>query len=615
MATTSSNISDLTNFFTGFNKDRNKTEQKHKQTQLKALGDIKTSGVTNERLQTKLLKLSKIDIAFDTADFFQDRKAYKHDVQFEGKLKSQHKTLRNLKKGQSDRFEAESEKAKKLQSITEKTEEHGSINNDLLARIEIVLVTRFDRILDGMKMMLGSQSSFEGSKFGIANFAEALDKVKSIENSTILKGSLDDLRYTRMARKNKREEDGIEADQKIIDSLKKQNRLQEAERRQEELDRRKERRKEKELQNEGRDREGNLLSKRLRGYGIDKLQKHQKLETPFHIGGPGIMGGGIFGGSPLAGGSGDEKKEKTRVTKTKAAFLRLGKMFLKGGLIGAVVYSIVPFLDRLQSPEFGEKVEKLMSKDSPLSKNLTKINEVFTKFGKILGTWLPDVLLNLFEGTVDVVAGFSEILSGNFAKGLQQIIIGKDGKGGLITALGNIVISLFKAVVVGLGLQDMVPTLLKNWLGIADKEVDLSTSTQYGEPGAVKKRKLGQAGKETLRDKETGIYYNPSTHKIVNGKKLSLKKALSVSDTSGDSNVGEYTVTSPEIPLPKSVESAVLSKEQAALAKELSEDTSPEGKKLLASITREGDVHNITNIATVPPRTQANPDVQVARNP
>ena len=31
-------------------------------------------------------------------------------------------------------------------------------------------------------------------------------------------------------------------------------------------------------------------------------------------------------------------------------------------------------------------IEKLMSKDSPLSKNLTKINEVFTKFKEISST-------------------------------------------------------------------------------------------------------------------------------------------------------------------------------------------------------------------------------------
>ena len=160
------NLSDLTGFFNGFNKDADVQKELSEETNEKLVG-IGKSFKSDAKLQKKLVKWSKIDMGMDVAAFIQDRES---------------KGLFLQKKDQ------DIDDAK----MDMKIEEHGSINNDLLARIEIVLVTRLDRILDGIKLMLPKgmdKGRFKGSKFGPQDFTEAVKKSQEINNNFLKKSN------------------------------------------------------------------------------------------------------------------------------------------------------------------------------------------------------------------------------------------------------------------------------------------------------------------------------------------------------------------------------------------------------------------------------------------
>ena len=93
--------------------------------------------------------------------------------------------------------------------------------------------------------------------------------------------------------------------------------------------------------------------------------------------------------------------------------------------------------------------------------------------------------MTLADGIMDVIGGLGKILKGDFTGGLKQILLGKDGKGGLVNMLGNLVIGAFKMlggvladIIEHFEIQDYFPTWLKQLLNIPDKKQDMTKSTQ-----------------------------------------------------------------------------------------------------------------------------------------
>ena len=74
LTTGSNNLSDLTGFFNGFNKDTAVQKELSEQTNEKLVG-IGKSFKTDAKLQRRLVKLSKFDMGMDIAAFIQDSKS------------------------------------------------------------------------------------------------------------------------------------------------------------------------------------------------------------------------------------------------------------------------------------------------------------------------------------------------------------------------------------------------------------------------------------------------------------------------------------------------------------------------------------------------------------
>jgi hypothetical protein len=152
----------------------------------------------------------------------------------------------------------------------------------------------------------------------------------------------------------------------------------------------------------------------------------------------------------------------------KGLALNVLKIFGKAGVIGAVVLIIKGLYDKFQAGEFDERLKALGVKWDSLMITLTPIIEavstIFSTIGDHLTTFIGDALISVTSGIMDVVGGLGKLLTGDIGGGLKQMIIGEDGKGGLITMLGNVVLDAFSAlggILDDLGITEAFNTWLK----------------------------------------------------------------------------------------------------------------------------------------------------------
>jgi hypothetical protein len=192
--------------------------------------------------------------------------------------------------------------------------------------------------------------------------------------------------------------------------------------------------------------------------------------------------GGIFTAfAPIIGGG--------FIGMIKALGINILKIFGRAGIFGIIFFAIKSMLKRFQSEEAGIRMKALGIKFNKLMISLKPIlsaaADILDIIGEHLGTFLVDSLMTLADGIMDVIGGFGKILKGDFKGGLKQLLLGKDGKGGLINMLGNLVIGAFKMlggvladIIEHFEIQDYFPTWLKNLLNIPDKKMDMKNSTQ-----------------------------------------------------------------------------------------------------------------------------------------
>jgi hypothetical protein len=467
------NLSDLTGFFNGFNKDADVQKELSEETNEKLVG-IGKSFKSDAKLQKKLVKWSKIDMGMDVAAFIQDKESKGF-----------------LAKKQKRDVDAGKEEAKGRE-MEGKIEEHGSINNDLLARIEIVLVTRLDRILDGIKLMLPAldKDRFKGSEFDGDDFSEAVEKSQDINNK-FLKKSIDELRHERYNRKNRRELEEVAA-------LRKRGKTEEAD----DLEKK---RKAKEMKLEGFNPDGTLMRNKPRGYYDWKIRNNGRrdekgeldispIESSYYRGN--LTGKMSTSPSKMGGMSNAKagmlfKASNTWYAKLRSFMFSFGKLFVKGGAIGILIYSIMPLIESLKSDEMAAKWDEVKGsflkgweKLKTSGKNLwikiepivTTIDHMFKEIGKTVGGWLGDSIIRVLDGLIDIFDGFGMLHEGDIQGAFKTILIGKDGKGGIINMLGNIVIDavegiakLIGTLVDGTWLASFIPAKYLGFFGLEDK--------------------------------------------------------------------------------------------------------------------------------------------------
>jgi hypothetical protein len=152
----------------------------------------------------------------------------------------------------------------------------------------------------------------------------------------------------------------------------------------------------------------------------------------------------------------------------KGLALNVLKIFGKAGVIGAVVLIIKGLYEKFQAGEFDERLKALGVKWDSLMITLTPIIEavstIFSTIGDHLTSFIGDALISVTSGIMDVVGGLGKLLSGDLSGGLKQMIIGEDGKGGIINMLGNVVLDAFSAlggILDDLGITEAFNTWLK----------------------------------------------------------------------------------------------------------------------------------------------------------
>jgi|LWDU01.1.fsa_nt_gi hypothetical protein len=153
----------------------------------------------------------------------------------------------------------------------------------------------------------------------------------------------------------------------------------------------------------------------------------------------------------------------------KGLALNMLKIFGKAGVIGAVVMVVKGLYDKFQEGEFdtqiaelGTKWDKLMISLQPTIETLTTLFDVI--FDHLI-TFVGEALMTVADGLMDVVGGLGKIFEGDISGGIKQLIMGKDGKGGIVNMLGNLVLDGFKAIggILGdLGITEAFNTWLKD---------------------------------------------------------------------------------------------------------------------------------------------------------
>ncbi len=416
------------------------TENTHQETVLSKsantrLDSLSTSFGKDAKLQSKLVKLGKFEQVMDIASYMLSTKSQElnnKDVIAAGIIIKQGKRFQE----NQGKTITEQEKSTNLES---KTELHASINNDLLNRIHMVLVTRLDRILEGIQHMV---PDLDKSAIGPKDFQSAMEKMYSMsrEGNKELKANIDDIRFRRADRKNKRELEEIAY-------LRKQGKFAEAAAREKA-------RKAKELELEGRNPDGSARRNPTRYHhwkGSDTDDTESVEKNPSWVGN---MFRKMIGtkGAIGAKGMGILGLLKSGVPALFKLFKSLGKLFLKGGALGLLIYSVMPFLDTLKSKEFGTKWDKMKTRFISLKETFmpifTKIDDFMTSIGESLGPWAAGAIITVGNGLITLLDGIGKLFSEDEdtkTKGwtqLKKFLLGENAEGGMIRSLGEFIIDM-----------------------------------------------------------------------------------------------------------------------------------------------------------------------------
>lgn len=418
------------------------------------LDSLSKSFGKDAKLQSKLVKLGRFEQVMDVASYMLSEKSQglsNQEVLASENIIRQGKVFQENQKNTI----TEQEKSTNLES---KTELHASINNDLLNRIHMVLVTRLDRILEGIQHMV---PALDKSAIGPKDFQSAMEKMYSMsrEGNKELKANIDDIRFRRADRKNKRE---LEA----ITYLRKQGKFAAAEAREKA-------RNAKELELEGRNPDGSARRNptqyhHWKGSDTDDTESAEKnpswvskmFRKMFRFGVKGASGMGILGLLKLG------------VPALFKLFKSLGKLFLKGGALGLLIYSVMPFLDTLKSKEFGTKWDQMKTRFISLKETFmpifTKIDDFMTSIGESLGPWAAGAIITVGNGLITLLEGIGKLFSEDEdtkTKGwtqLKKFLLGENGEGGMIRSLGEFIIDMLDKTYEALLSSDLVKGLVKD---------------------------------------------------------------------------------------------------------------------------------------------------------
>jgi hypothetical protein len=194
---------------------------------------------------------------------------------------------------------------------------------------------------------------------------------------------------------------------------------------------------------------------------------------------------------------------------SKAGLMKGGKgiLALLAGVTG--VLAIAGFLELLSAGQFGEKIEQLKKRFSEgkaleywdnFTRNLGEFIGGLHTFALHVGDFLGNTLLNGLVAISDTFLGFVSFIDGFFGffsaktpeemgtasdkmmDGIKQILIGLDGKGGIVNFLGNFVLDAWK-LIKNLLLDYLVPDDIKKMMGW--NEVSMDTSTQQLDKKSV----------------------------------------------------------------------------------------------------------------------------------
>jgi len=279
------------------------------------------------------------------------------------------------------------------------------------------------------------------------------------------------------------------------------------------------------------------------------------------------------------------------------------KLFGKAGVVGAIVLLVKGLYDKFQAGEFDTQLKALGMKWDSLMITLTPIIEavstIFSTIGDHLTTFIGDALISVASGIMDVVGGLGKLLHGDIGGGLKQMIIGEDGKGGIVTMLTNVVLDAFSAlggILDDLGITEAFNTWLKGIIrpmlperdSIAAWAVPEALYEYVDAPPAVVQSKQDKA----IQNDAESLMETPTKSSV------RVKKYLGVTMSKPPQGAAAMTATT-----------------NNAQIKQGAENLKEQNKAIQVNapqvMTDNSSTHNTTNVSTAPPaRTLGNGDTR-----
>jgi len=288
----------------------------------------------------------------------------------------------------------------------------------------------------------------------------------------------------------------------------------------------------------------------------------------------------------------------------KGLSLNVLKIFGKAGVIGAVVLLVKGLYDKFQAGEFDTQLKALGVKWDNLMITLTPIIEavstIFSTIGDHLTSFIGDALISVTSGIMDVVGGLGKLLSGDLSGGLKQMIIGEDGKGGIINMLGNVVLDAFSAlggILDDLGITEAFNTWLKGIIRpmLPDRDSILAWAVPEGlyeyvdAPPAVVQSKQDKAIQNDAKSLiDTPSKSSVKVKKFRTSQEVLQKKYLGVTMSKPNQDAPAMTATTNNAQI----------KQDAEDLKEQNKAIQVDAKQVM---TDNSSTHNTTNVSTTPP--------------
>lgn len=218
-------------------------------------------------------------------------------------------------------------------------------------------------------------------------------------------------------------------------------------------------------------------------------------------------------GDDLANATTELRRTPGKTSKlSKAGLIKGGKgiLALLAGVTG--VLAIAGFLELLSAGQFGEKIKQLKERFTEgkaleywdnFTRNLGEFIGGLHTFALHVGDFLGNTMLNGLVAISDTFLGFVSFIDGFFGffsaktpeemgtasdkmmNGIKQILIGLDGKGGIVNFLSNFVLDAWK-LIKNLFFDYLVPDDIKKMMSFyGGNEVSMDTSTQQLDKKSV----------------------------------------------------------------------------------------------------------------------------------